>query len=129
MLHRAFGFPELAMLIQDLEGLFGAGSRFSPWELFRHSGEAKEFACLIDPPALNNRVGAQVAAFTLCSDKKQSFDSFLRQHGLESALMKIIIPAAEVQRVRDQLDLVGMSERSLFPGLDGVAAEIRRYYS
>jgi len=31
--------------------------------------------------------------------------------------------------VRDQLDLVGMDERRLFPDLDGVAAQMRRYYS
>jgi hypothetical protein len=31
--------------------------------------------------------------------------------------------------VRDQLDQAGMDERRLFPDLDGVAAQMRRYYS
>ena len=31
--------------------------------------------------------------------------------------------------IRDQLDLCGINERRLFPDLDGVAAEMRRYYS
>jgi hypothetical protein len=30
---------------------------------------------------------------------------------------------------RDQLDLVGVDERRLFPDLDGVADQLRRYYS
>ena len=38
---------------------------------------------------------AQSAAFTLCSDKRRSFDRFLEQHGLGDTLTKIVIPAAE----------------------------------
>jgi hypothetical protein len=39
-----------------------------------------------------------------------------------------VIPRDEVARLRDQLDLVGIDERRLFPDLDGVAAAIQRYY-
>ena len=35
----------------------------------------------------------------------------------------------EAARFRDQLDLVSVDQRRLFPDLDGVAAEMRRYYS
>lgn len=129
MMHHVFGFPELALLIQDLDTLFAKDGHFTPWKLFSGEYERRDFACLIDPPSLDARIVAQSAAFTLCSDKTQSFDSFLIQHGLVGALTKIVIPAREVQRIRDQLDLVGISERHLFPDLDGVAAEMRRYYS
>jgi hypothetical protein len=40
-----------------------------------------------------------------------------------------VIPERATTYVRDQLDLVGMDERRLFPDLDGVAEEMRRYYS
>jgi very-short-patch-repair endonuclease len=33
-----------------------------------------------------------------------------------------------VPYLRDQLDFVAMDERRLFPDLDGVAAQMRRYY-
>lgn len=128
-MHHAFSFPELALLIQDLDMLFGKAGHFTPWALFREELGQKAFACLIDPPSLDARIVAQSAAFTLCSDKTQSFDCFLAQYGLEDVLTKIVIPANGVQRIRDQLDLVGISERHLFPDLDGVAAEMRRYYS
>ena len=72
---------------------------------------------------------AQSSTFTLCSDKRQSFDRFLEGHGLGTALTKFVIPAKETARFRDQLDLVSVDERRLFPDLDGVAAEMRRYYS
>jgi hypothetical protein len=35
----------------------------------------------------------------------------------------------EAARFRHQLDLVSVDQRRLFPDLDGVAAEMRRYYS
>jgi hypothetical protein len=77
---------------------------------------------LIEPPSLDARIVAQCAAFTLCSNKEQSFDSFLKGHDLESALTKLIVPAAEVARLRDQLDLAGLDERIIFSDLDGVAS-------
>jgi hypothetical protein len=40
-----------------------------------------------------------------------------------------VIPAPDVGRLRDQLDLVGVDERRLFPDLDGLATYLRRYYS
>ena len=40
-----------------------------------------------------------------------------------------MIPRKSADCVRDQLDLAGMDERRLFPDLDGVAAQMRRYYS
>jgi hypothetical protein len=92
-------------------------------------GAARDFACMIEPPSLDSRIESQSAVFSLCSDKRRSLAEFLADHDLADALTRFIIPAAEVARVRDQLDLVGMDERLIFPDLDGVAAKIRRYYS
>jgi hypothetical protein len=127
--HRSFGLAELALLIQDLEGILGEERPLTPWTLFSASKEVREFACMLEPPSLNARIVAQSSTFTLCSDKRQSFDRFLESHGLGTALTKLIIPASETARFRDQLDLVSVDERRLFPDLDGVAAEMRRYYS
>jgi hypothetical protein len=127
--HRAFDLPELALLIQDLEGILGKDRPLTPWTLFSAPRGAREFACMLEPPSLNARIVAQSATFTLCSDKRQSFDRFLEGHGLGQALTKFIIPGGETGRFRDQLDLVSVDERRLFPDLDGVAAEMRRYYS
>ena len=136
--HRRFGFPELAFLIQDLGRVaaqFGdAGrrqdERFTPWNLFNDRGRAATpFACMLEPPSLDARIVAQSAAFTLCSSTSQPFDRFLEEHGLSGALTRLVIPAGEVGRLRDQLDLASVDERRLFPDLDGVAAQMRRYYS
>ena len=127
--HRAFGLPELAFLLEDLDTHIGQGQPFTPWHLFNRSADDPPFACMLEPPSLDARIVAQSAVFTLCSDKTRSLDEFLEHHGIEDALTKFVLPAHEVGRVRDQLDLVGIDERLLFPDLDGVAARLRRYYS
>jgi hypothetical protein len=48
---------------------------------------------------------------------------------LLDAVSQFVIPAERVNYIRDQLDLCTVDERRLFPGLDGIAAELRRYYS
>jgi hypothetical protein len=128
VLHEKFQFPALSLLIKDLDELFGKDGHFTPWALMRR-GAQRDFACLLEPPSLDQRIVAQAAVFTLCSDKARPFDSFLSDHGLGESLTKYVIPASEVGRMRDQLDLVAVDERRLFPDLDGVAEAIRRYYA
>jgi hypothetical protein len=127
--HLVFRFPGLALSPRDLDTLFEVGGHASPWQLFSRDREAAPFACLVEPPSLDERIVAQAAVFTMCSDKWHAFDEFLKSHGLADALTKYIIPTKAVAKIRDQLDLVGVDERRLFPDLDGVAAAIRRYYA
>jgi FRG domain len=127
--HRHFDLPQLALQIQELDAIFGEqqAHALSPAKLFAR-GKHRSFACMIEPPSLDDRIAAQSATFTLCSTACQSFDAFLEEQGVADALTKYVIPAADVARVRDQLDMVGVDERRLFPDLDGVARAIRRYY-
>jgi hypothetical protein len=127
--HRKFNLPELALLIEDLQNLFTDEQPFTPWKLFQAKAHRRDFACLIEPPSIDARIISQSATFTLCSDKTRSFADFLEEHELTCALTRFIIPRGEVARFRDQLDLVGVDERLIFPDLDGVAARMRRYYS
>jgi FRG domain len=127
--HRYFQLPELALLIQDMEGILGRERRFTPWTLFAMSADREPFACMLEPPSLDARIVVQSATFTICSDKRQSFDKFLESHELASALSKIVIPARHASHIRDELDLVSVDERRLFPDVDGVADYLRRYYS
>lgn len=126
--HEKFELPGLSLLIADLQAIFGKDGEFTPWTLMR-KGARHEFAALLEPPSLDERIVTQAAVFTLCTDKTRPFDDFLEKHGLGDALRKFVIPNSEVARLRDQLDIVGMDERRLFPDLDGVAAAIRRYYA
>jgi hypothetical protein len=127
--HRRFSLPELALLIDDLHRLVGRDGEFTPWRLIDEGDRGRPFACMIEPATLDERIAAQAGVFTLCSDTSRSFDEFLAEHGLEDALSRFVIPAGASDCVRDQLDLAGIDERRLFPDLDGVAEQMRRYYS
>jgi hypothetical protein len=128
--HERFELPPIAMPIQDLARMFGdEAEEFTPWALFRRRAKDKPFACMVEPPSLDSRIVMQSAVFTLCSDKTRAFDEFLEAHGLGDALTRLRIPAKEVSRLRDQLDMASVDERRLFPDLDGLAAFLQRYYS
>lgn len=126
--HRHFDFPALALLIQDLDDLLEKQGRFTPWRLFNNRVDGRCFACMIEPPSLDARIVAQSAVFTLCSEKTVSLDAFLEEHHLGEALTRFIIPLERAADFRDQLELSNVDERRLFPGLDGVTAQMRRYY-
>ena len=126
--HRKYKFPPLAFLIQDLDTTLGARETMSPWKLFGEK-DAKSFACMIEPPSLDARIVAQAGTFTLCSCTQKSFDALLEEEGLADALTRYRLPGDAVARFRDQLDLVGIDERRLFPDLDGVASALQRYYA
>jgi hypothetical protein len=125
--HEKFALPPRSLMPSELGEMFEKGAHFSPWDLF-DARDRHTFAALIEPPSLDTRLVTQSAVFTLSSDKTMSFDHFLETHGQEKTLTKFVIAADDVGRFRDQLDLVGMDERRLFPDLDGVAASLRRYY-
>ena len=126
--HEKFSLPPRSLMPSDLGELFEKGAHFSPWDLF-DARDRHTFAALIEPPSLDTRLVTQSAVFTLSSDKSMSFDRFLSEQGLDNALTKFVVATGDVERIRDQLDLVGMDERRLFPDLDGVAASISRYYA
>src|SRR5205807_621006 len=73
--HQRFKLPELALIIDDLEHRLGTKDEpLTPWRLFRRPRDRRPFACMLEPPSLDQRIVAQSAAFTICSDKWQSFD-------------------------------------------------------
>ncbi|HEY8515747.1 MAG TPA: FRG domain-containing protein [Candidatus Binatia bacterium] len=122
--HARFDLPDHVLTIDEVERFFGEVPPFDEASARREG----PVACLFEPPSLEPRIVAQGGAFTVCSDASVSFDEFLARHGLSDALTRFVIEGEDVAVVRDQLDLVGVDERRIFPDLDGVAAAIRRYY-
>ena len=47
----------------------------------------------------------------------------------ESAFRRIIIPAEVKLEIRDKLDYINISERMIYPGLDGICKWITRRYA
>ncbi len=128
-MHDEFSIRKRALLVDELEEELGnRNSGFT--DMMKGSGlGGSGFAALIDPPAIDSRIVVQSSTFTFCTERGVTLDKFLIAKGLEGFLTKFVLPVDRVSHLRDQLDLCSVDERRLFPDLDGVAAEMRRYYS
>lgn len=84
------------------------------------------FLIFLEPPSLDERIVNQAALFSLMSHADGDVAQWLRAHG--DAWRRVVVSADLKWEVRDRLDQVNISERVLFPGLDGLGAWLRRYY-
>lgn len=85
------------------------------------------FVAFFEPPSLDQRIINQYALFSLMSGATVSVDQWIERH--PDLFHRIIVPAALKWEVRDKLDQANITERVLFPGLDGLSRWLRRYYS
>jgi hypothetical protein len=85
------------------------------------------FVAFLEPPSLDERIVNQYALFSLLSHPTSSLDCWLEQHPGTSR--RVIIPADLKWEVRDKLDQANITERVLYPGLDGLSRWLRRYYT
>jgi hypothetical protein len=86
-----------------------------------------EFVVFVEPPSFDDRIVNQYALFSLTSSPDVSLDSWLREH--PGLLRKVVVPAELKWEVRDKLDQANITERVLFPGLDGLSRWLARYYA
>jgi hypothetical protein len=80
-----------------------------------------EFVAFVEPPSFDERIVNQYALFSLASRPDVSLDG--------DYLRKIVIPEELKWEVRDKLDQANITERVLFPGLDGLSRWLARYYA
>lgn len=86
----------------------------------------EDFVLFFEPPSVESRIVNQFALFSVMSRPTASLDDWLARH--PPLWRKIVIPAALKWEVRDKLDQANITERVLFPGLDGLSAWLRRSY-
>ncbi|MEJ2200376.1 MAG: FRG domain-containing protein [Desulfuromonadaceae bacterium] len=100
----------------------------SVWSLSDLNNLSREdFIIFFEPPSMEDRIVNQFAFFSTMSDPRLSVDSWLANH--PSIWRKIIIPAELKWEIRDKLDQANITERVLFPGLDGLSSWLKRHYS
>jgi hypothetical protein len=85
------------------------------------------FALFFEPPSLDDRIVNQYALFSVMSDATQRFDEWLEGH--EYTYNRIVIPGRLKWEIRDKLDSLNITERVLFPGLDGLSRWLKRWYT
>jgi hypothetical protein len=87
-----------------------------------------DFALFFEPPSLDERIVNQFALFSMMSSPSARLDDWLEDLGPD-LVRRIIIPAPLKWEVRDKLDQANVTERVLFPGLDGLGRWLRRHYT
>ena len=96
-------------------------------ELDELRGEGEEFVVFLEPPSLDVRIVNQFALFSLMSSPTARLDEWLLER--PGLYRRVVIPAGLKWEVRDKLDQANVTERVLFPGLDGLAKWLKRYYT
>jgi hypothetical protein len=90
--------------------------------LFEH-----DCTVFFEPPSIDDRIVNQFAFFSVMPAADMELDQWLDQH--PDVYYRIIIPAELKWEVRDKLDQANITERVLFPGLDGLGRWLTRHYS
>ena len=85
------------------------------------------FVVFLEPPSLDARIVNQFALFSAVNQPNRSLQEILDR--TPELAKKIIIPAELKWEVRDKLDQAGITERMLYPGLDGLSRWLSRYYT
>ncbi|HEX2835661.1 MAG TPA: FRG domain-containing protein [Thermoanaerobaculia bacterium] len=86
-----------------------------------------DFVVFFEPPSLDERIVNQFALFSLPSSPTLPLEELLKQR--EASYKRIVIPAALKWEIRDKLDQANITERVLFPGLDGLSQWLKRYFT
>ena len=81
---------------------------------------------IIEPPSINQRIVNQYSFFSVVPMQMTDIEGFLDKY--TSNTVKYIIDKDLRWRARDMLDQLNMSERIVYPGLDGLSRWIARHY-
>lgn len=87
----------------------------------------EQFAVFFEPPSLDGRIVNQFALFSVMPSASATIDEWLRFR--PSLYRRIVIPKEIKWEIRDKLDQANITERVLFPGLDGLAKWLARHYT
>ena len=85
------------------------------------------FLLFFEPPSLDERIVNQFALFSLLSDPLLALEAWLERH--PEVVRRVVLPAPLKWEVRDKLDQANVTERVLYPGLDGLGRWLTRYYT
>jgi hypothetical protein len=80
----------------------------------------------LEPPSLDQRIVTQYALFSLLTHADADMQTWADTH--REMCRRLVIPAAVKPEIRDKLDQANITERVLYPGLDGLCRWLARYY-
>jgi len=106
-----------AEMLEEIAPTLDAFDRLAP----------EPFVILLEPPSVDVRIANQFALFSAMSSPNAALHEWLGGHA--ELGRRVIVPAGLKWEVRDKLDQAGITERMLYPGLDGLTRWLSRYYT
>jgi FRG domain len=103
-------------------------ARFEKLRDFDELPRKDEFILFFEPPSLDDRIANQGAILCVMPGVKFDHKALLARPTNQRLCKRVIIPAALKWELRDKLDQDNITERMLFPGLDGTCRWLKRYY-
>jgi hypothetical protein len=83
-----------------------------------------DFPLCIEPPVVDPRINAQKSVFTIHGKHINSFRMVARDNE-KAQIVKIRFSTKNATNIKNQLYGMGISEGTLFPGLEGVAEDVK----
>ena len=81
---------------------------------------------IVEPPSIDQRIMTQFSFFSIIPSGMHDIESFLNQY--TNNTVRYIIKKEIRWQARDLLDQLNISERMVYPGLDGLSKWLERHY-
>ena len=86
----------------------------------------EECVLFFEPPGVSPRIVNQYAVFSVMPRVTSDMLTFLRQH--DEVCWKIVVPRSLKPEVRERLLIMNVSNRTMYPGLDGICGWLKAWY-
>lgn len=116
-------------------------------ELKNGTLNCSKFPIQFIPYYLDERMSTQASSFLLWGQDERPFEDMIEKENYinissakngvsieyegksEEFILKILIPHEKKKTILEELDLLGVNPKSIFPGLDGIGKYIENYYN
>jgi hypothetical protein len=96
------------------------------WEI--NVPEEPDLPLALYPTHIHPRLQVQHSCFTIQGKRKESLNLLMAEVGLERFIHSIDIDPSRHRRIIEELRIVGISQATLFPDVDGLAADLTRQF-
>lgn len=114
-------FGEFALFVPEDE-------RAAPWTPGHPDSEHARDTIAIRPSHDSARIQAQRGVFTIHGSDSTSLDRLAARAGRDVFLRKLVVPAASIPHLRQQLAVAGITDTLLFPELPSLCRELKRQF-
>jgi FRG domain-containing protein len=109
--------------------LFAADDpKAEPWRVGLAKRKRARKPAAVVPVYTSIRINAQRGVFTIHGSDPEGLTRLAAAQGPDTCLRQLVLPKGAVATVRQELAIAGISESLIFPELDGLCRELKRFF-